>query len=321
MSKQFVKDLKDKDQIKSVFLASDKVLLTDRNGKRYLSLNLGDTTGAINARLWEKADEVEVLFNSGDFIWVKGHVQVYQNRRQIVLHDLRKANLDEYKVDDFIKGPSRKVDDLWADILKFISSVENPAIQQLLVQTINDRDVSEKLKLAPAAKSIHHAYMGGLLEHIVSICQVMDLIAQHYTWLQRDYLIFGAIYHDIGKIEELENKGGIQYSNRGRLVGHMGIALEYIDRYSKEIPGLSEELKDLLKHIVLSHHGKLEYGSPKTPVFPEAIVVNIIDDLDSKLNTLHHFMINEIEGEESWTRYHQGFDRYIYLDLLKKQLK
>ena len=321
MSKQFIKSLKEKDQVKSVFLASDKVVLNDRNGKPYLSLNLGDSTGAINARLWEKVDQVEPLFANGDFVWVKGHVQVFQNRRQIVLHDLRLAEEEEYSLDDFVRGPQRKIEDLWKDLLEFIKSVEEAPIQKLLQNTIDDKKLSALLKTSPAAKSIHHAYMGGLLEHIVSICQVMELISKHYTWLNRDYLIFGAIYHDIGKVEELVSKGGIQYSNKGRLVGHMGIALEYIDRYSKDVADFTEDLKDLLKHIVLSHHGRLEYGSPKTPVFPEAIVVNMIDDMDSKLNTLQQFMVNEMEGGESWSRYHQGFDRYIYLDLLKKQLK
>ena len=316
--KQFVQDLKEKDQIKSIFIATDKTVLVDRNGKKYLSINLRDSTGAINGRLWDRVEDVENVFTSGDFVWVKGHVQIYQNRRQVIIHDLRKADTAEVNFDNFINGTDRKIDDLWNDFIEFIHSIKNTHIAQLLKLTVNDEKNANQIKQAPAAKSIHHAYMGGLLEHIVSICQLMNFLASHYKNLDRDLLLFGAIFHDIGKIEELQLDAGIQYSSKGRLVGHMGIACEFIDKYSSQILGFPEELKNILKHIVLSHHGKLEYGSPKEPSFPEAIVVAMVDDLDSKLNTIFSFMEDELEGGESWTRYHQGFDRYFYLEIFKK---
>lgn len=319
--KQFVKDLQERDQIKSVFLASEKSVLTDRNGKSYLSLNLKDSSGSINARLWDRMEVVEPSFRSGDFVWVKGHVQVYQNRKQVVLHDLRLAAPSEYNLDDFAEGPERKIEDLWVDFVAFVNSIRDPNIRQLLLSMIRDPQITAKIKASPAAKSIHHSYMGGLLEHVVSICQMMVKLSDHYTFLNRDYLIFGAIFHDIGKIEELEVVGGTQYSNKGRLVGHMGIGCEYIDRYSRDILGFPEELKNRLKHIVLSHHGRLEYGSPVLPSFPEAYVVAVIDDLDSKLNTMMKFMQGELAGDEKWTRYHQGFDRYFYLDIFKEHIQ
>jgi 3'-5' exoribonuclease len=319
--KQFVKELKDKEQVKSVFLASDKAILTDRNGKSYLSLNLKDSSGAINARLWDRMEAVEPSFRSGDFIWIKGHVQVYQNRKQIVIHDLRPARSSEYTLDDFAQGPVRKIDELWQDFINFIASIEDVHIRTLLQNMTSENGIEIKIKAIPAAKSIHHSYMGGLLEHIVSICQLMDGLAKHYPWLTRDYLIFGAIFHDIGKIEELMIESGTQYSDKGRLVGHMAIGCEFIDDYSRDIADFPAELKDILKHIVLSHHGRLEYGSPVLPSFPEAYVVALIDDLDSKLNTMVKFMESELEGSEKWTRYNQGFDRYFYLEILKKKTR
>ncbi len=319
-NKQFIKDLQEKDQIKSVFIATDKVIMTDRNGKNYLSLNIKDATGSMNARMWDRADEYEGSFQSGDFVWVKGHVQVYQNRRQVVLHDIKPAPESDYNLDDFINGTEKSVDDLWKDYLEYLDSIEDPHIETFLKNISQNPEFQNLLKKAPAAKSIHHAYMGGLLEHIISICGLMDAVASHYSWLNRDYLIFGAIFHDIGKVEELVFESGIQYSDKGKLVGHMNIACSYIDKYSQDIDGMTELKRDILKHIVLSHHGKLEYGSPKLPFFPEAMIVAMIDDLDSKLNTIFKFMESELEGGESWSRFHQGFERYFYLDIFREKL-
>ncbi|NQZ02313.1 MAG: HD domain-containing protein [Bdellovibrionales bacterium] len=320
-SKQFVKDLSDKDQIKSVFLAADKVSLSDRNGKRYLSVNLKDSSGSINARIWDNVDKIEPTFNSGDFVWVKGHVQVYQNRKQVVVHDLKPAGEEEVNLSDFVKESALSPDVLKERLEKYVKSIQDVHIRTLLENVFADDEIRSLIMKAPAAKSIHHAYMGGLLEHVISICDVMEKISDHYPMLNRDLLIFGAIFHDIGKVYELKIESGIQYTSKGRLVGHMGIACEFIDRFSESIDGFPDELNDILKHIVLSHHGRLEYGSPKLPAFPEAVVVNMIDDLDSKLNTIFGYMQAELEGGESWTRYHQGFDRYFYLDIFKKQLK
>ena len=194
-------------------------------------------------------------------------------------------------------------------------------IRQLLEDSLNDEEIRQALIRAPAAKTIHHAYMGGLLEHIVSICGVMQGLASHYSFLNLDYLLFGAIFHDLGKIRELKIEEGIQYTDAGRLVGHMGIAADIIENKSQKILGFSEEKKNLLKHIVYSHHGKLEYGSLKTPAFPEAYVVAMIDDLDSKLNTMVDFMKEELTSGEKWTRYHQGFDRYFFLEILRAKLE
>lgn len=319
-NKQFIRDLEEKDQIKSVFIATDKVVMTDRNGKNYLSLNIKDATGSINARMWDRVDEYENSFQSGDFVWIKGHVQVYQNRRQVILHDIKQAPEGDYNLDDFVSGTEKSVDDLWKEFLGYLDSIEDVQIQKLLKDMSQDAEFQGLLKKAPAAKSIHHAYMGGLLEHIISICGLMDAVASHYKWLNRDYLIFGAIFHDIGKVEELVFESGIQYSDKGKLVGHMNIACGYVDKYSRNIEGMTELKKDILKHIILSHHGKLEYGSPKLPFFPEAMIVAMIDDLDSKLNTIFKFMESELEGGESWSRFHQGFERYFYMDIFRQKL-
>jgi 3'-5' exoribonuclease len=203
-----------------------------------------------------------------------------------------------------------------------VAKMKNPFIRELVEKTLTDPKLQDVLLRAPAAKTIHHAYRGGLLEHIHSIAGVMEALVKHYSFLDRDLLIFGAIYHDIGKIYELDLSEGIHYTQSGRLVGHMALACEMIDAKASAIPDFPSDVKDVLKHIVLSHHGKLEYGSPKLPMMPEAIVVAMIDDLDSKMNTLFHFLKNEVQNvpeNEKWSHYHPGFESYFFLDFFRKQ--
>jgi 3'-5' exoribonuclease len=240
---------------------------------------------------------------------------------QVIGQDIQKAQPGDFQIKDLIRSAAGDIGELRKKLDARIASVGDQHIRELLEKTIGDPEVSGALLKAPAAKSIHHAYLGGLLEHIVSILDVMESISKHYAFLNRDLLFFGAIYHDIGKIFELGFDNGIHYTDRGRLVGHMGIACEMIDEKSKTINSFPKELKDILKHIVLSHHGKLEYGSPKLPMLAEAVVVAMIDDLDSKLNTISQFLTSEasqLPSQEKWSRYHPGFERYFYLGYFKK---
>lgn len=285
-----------------------------------MSFTLSDASGGLNARLWDKVDQVSGTFQSGDFVEVKGHVQLYQNRLQVVVHDVKKSELGEHDLRDFVPESKSDPQKVLAEILTLVETVKDPHIRQLLDDTLRDPDIRGLLLRAPAAKTIHHAYMGGLLEHILSICKLMQALAAHYDFLNLDYLLFGAIYHDIGKTFELKIEDGIKYTDAGRLVGHMGIACDMIEAKAGKILGFPQDLKDLLKHIVYSHHGRLEYGSPKTPSFPEAFVVAMIDDLDSKLNTMVEFMKEELGTGEKWTRYHSGFDRYFFLEILRERL-
>lgn len=320
-AKKFIKDLKEKEHFQTFFHVTDKSLGVDRNGKAYMSLHLADATGSINARVFERVDEMAPTFQAGDFIKMKGFVQSFQGRLQLIGQDIQKALPNEVQVSDLIRSAAGNLDELHARLTKVVSSLKDEWVKKLLHAVLSDQEVSTLLMKAPAAKSIHHAYLGGLLEHIMSIVDIMESLAKHYPFLKRDLLIFGAIFHDIGKIYELSFDSGIHYSDRGRLVGHMAIACEMIDEKVREMKGFPDDLKDILKHIVLSHHGKLEYGSPKLPMLPEALVVAMIDDLDSKLNTISQFLSNEVKqlpAEEKWSRYHGGLERYFYLDLFRK---
>ena len=317
-AKKYIRDLVEKENFISIFLASDKNLGTDKNGKPYLTVNLRDASGLLNGRLFEKVEESSRLFDAGDFVRIKGHVHVFQNRRQIVIHDIRKADASEVNVKDYIAKGQLDPEETFKKLSDMVSGISNDFIRQLVQEVFADEEIRKALLVAPAAKSIHHAYMGGLIEHILSITQLLRAVAIQYPKLDEDLLIFGGIFHDIGKIWELSLGSGIQYTDKGRLVGHMVLACELVDKKSAQIFGFPDKLRDVLKHIILSHHGKLEYGSPKLPSLPEAVVVAMIDDLDSRMNNILGFMKDELESGESWTRYNPQFDCCFYLDHFRK---
>jgi len=315
-----IKMLADKEPIADrPLLVKDKVLGVGKNGKSFLSLLIGDKTGHIDGRIWDRVDEIADSFAIGDIVLVKGLVQVYQNRKQIIIHKIEKAPVESYSKDDFqIEMAQVDAHALYSELITIINTVEASPIKQILLDSVQDDEIKKLLLKAPAAKSIHHAHRGGLIEHIISICKLMKSVASHYAHLNYDLLIFGAIYHDLGKVWELEiNKDMIQYSHKGRLLGHMQLACELIDKKSQRILGFPEDLREILKHIVLSHHGKIEYGSPVRPYIMEAFVVASIDEFDSKMDTMFSFIKAERETGDSWSRYSEHFDRYFYLENLK----
>lgn len=317
MERQLIKDLKDKDGVDSLYLVKEKNLALGKNGRLYMSLKLGDKTGNIDSRLWDNVEDISRSFEVGDIVKIRGQVQVYQSRRQLVVHRLERVETDNVDFEEFILTGEVNVEDMWAKLVKIFSTIRNPHLKILVASVLEDPEIKPLLMKAPAAKTIHHAWQGGLLEHILSISQTMEFMAQHYSFLNRDLLLFGALFHDIGKIWELSYENQISYTDRGRLIGHMEIACELIDKKIQKIFGFPEELRDLCKHIILSHHGKLEYGSPKRPKFIEAYIVSMIDELDSKVSTLRTMLSEERQEGQKWSKYSEMFDRYFLVDDLK----
>jgi len=321
MAKVFVKDLQEKQTFHSFFLIREKTVLTGKNGKTYITTLLADRTGAVDARVWDNVEALSNLFQSGDIVRVKGQVQIFQGRRQVIIHRLEKALSQDYNPDDFVSASRREPEEMLAELLRLADGMQDRNIRQLTLDVLNDPEIRKRMLIAPAAKNIHHAYAGGLIEHILSICGLMTAIAAHYARQQveikLDLLLFGAIFHDIGKVWELDIGNGITYTDRGKLIGHMVLAVELVEKKASRILAFPEELKDLLKHIILSHHGRMEYGSPKVPMFLEAFIVAAIDDFDSKINTIDGFIKNEREATqgsgEKWSKYNQLFERYFLL--------
>jgi len=320
-----IRQLSDKDVISErIFLVKDKSLGVGKTGKSFLTLLIGDQTGQIDGRIWDNVEELQSKFEIGDLIKIKGLVQIYNQRKQIIIHRLEKIvdgtlNKDDYKIKERLLDTHA----LYSELFQITQQIEIPALKQLVQDCLQDDEIKTKLLSAPAAKTIHHAHRGGLLEHIVSISKIMLFMGQHYPYLNKDLLLFGAIFHDLGKIWELDYTAQqqIYYTQSGQLLGHMLLSCELIEKKSQRILGFPEDLKVILKHIVLSHHGKLEHGSPKKPMFPEAMVVAMIDDFDSKMDTMMGFINQERLAGESWSRYNENFERFFMLEDLKQKWK
>lgn len=313
----FVSELSDKMSVESVFLIREKHFGTGKNGKSFLTLQLADRSGSVDSRVWENAEAMQLIYQLGDIVRVKGVIQLFQSRLQLIVHKMEKIDAASVESDLLIAASRRSPEVMEADLHDIVAKLEAGPIRALLQNTLNEPEVKKRLRTHPAAKTIHHAYRSGLLEHILSIAKLMNLIHAHYTsegvTLDRSLLVFGAIFHDIGKLWELEGEGPYGYSDRGRLLGHMSIAVELVERKSAEIPELDDRTKDKLKHIILSHHGRLEYGSPKEPMFLEAMIVAMVDDFDSKVNTIHHFVEAERASGAEWSRLHPQLGRYLLL--------
>jgi 3'-5' exoribonuclease len=314
MTKVFVEELKDKDAVDAVFLVRSKNTPVGKTGKSYLAVVLADKTGHIDGRAWDNIDVISTHFQVDDFVRVKGSVNVYQNRRQVIINQIAKVPRGEILPSDFLKVSTQDSDVMLKTLLAIVNGMKNKYLKSLCLETLEDPEIQAKYIKCPAARTIHHAWIGGLLEHTLSICKIMLFLSTHYEGVDLDMLIVGAIFHDIGKIWELSFDNNISYTNVGKLVGHLVMGSELIEKKASGIKGFPDDLKILCKHLVLSHHGKLEYGSPKLPMTLEALIVSFIDDFDSKVNALQTFLKQDSASSkgESWTGHNQIFERYFF---------
>jgi 3'-5' exoribonuclease len=286
-----------------------------------MNLVFMDRTGDIEGRIWDDAQKYASMAAKDRYVQVEGKIQSYQNRKQIVVHKLHALRDDEVTAGDYFAESSSDFEGLHAKLLEFVASMEDPHYRRLAESVLKDDvEVIAGLKNAPAAKTVHHAFRGGLLEHMVSVSGLLDRVARHYEAgkekLNRDLLLLGGFFHDIGKIWELSYEKVTDYTTEGRLIGHLVMGVELIEKkvneLSKEFPeGFPTDKKLLAKHMVLAHHGKLEFGSPKEPQVLEALVVHMIDDLDSKINAIQTFIESDL-APGNWTGLNRMYERYFY---------
>ncbi len=267
------------------FAASMKSLRDKKDGGKYLALILTDRTGSMEARMWDDAAEASPEFEQGDVIKVKAQICRYQERLQMRVERIRAALDSEYDPVDFLPATEKDVDVLWAELNNYVASFTEPHLKALLRAFLDDPEIAAAFRQAPAAKAMHHAWLGGLLEHVVSLMGVCDLAATHYPEIHRDLLMTGAMLHDIGKLRELIWKKSFEYTVEGQLLGHITIGLGMIEKKLETLPDFPPRLRVLVEHLVLSHHGKYEFGSPKLPMVPEAILLHYLDDMDAKMQT------------------------------------
>ena len=269
------------------FLVLTKQQRTTKQNKAYLNLMLGDKTGPIEARVWELTDpRITKDFNRGDMVKVRGSISRYEDRAQMKVDQLRKAQAGEADKLDMLPATSQDVGALWRQLEASVESLANPDLKRLLHALLADTELAQAYREAPAARQLHHAWLGGLLEHVVSLLGLADRVAAHYPLIDRDLLITGVILHDIGKIRELEWETGFDYTVEGVLLGHIQMGVDLVEKTIEGLPGFPDRLRTLVLHMILSHHGKLEFGSPKLPMIPEALVLNFLDDLDAKMQAM-----------------------------------
>ncbi len=295
--------------ITSNFVVASKQVKNKKNGELYLALVLADRTGQVQANMWDNVADALHSFEQDDFIKVKGMVQKYNGRWQLTLHKIRKLGDTEIDYSDYLPKTSKDIDQLWRTLGEFVESFQNPWLKRLVKDFMADEAISTAYRNAPAAKTLHHAYVGGLLDHVVSLFTVCDLTSRNYPQVNRDLLLTGAFLHDIGKIHELAYQRSITYTTKGQLLGHMIIELEMLHEKLAHIPGFPSELKILIEHLIISHHGQYEFGSPKLPMFPEALMLHYLDDLDSKMESMRAQFEREGEIESAWASYNPSLGR------------
>jgi 3'-5' exoribonuclease len=295
--------------ITSSFVVASKQVKAKKNGEPYLALVLADRSGQIEAKMWDNVDEFIAIFEQDDFLKIKGLINKYKNRFQLTINNLRRMEEAEIDYTDYLPKTTKDIGELWRTVTEFVGTFQDPHLKSLVELFMADAEIAERYRNAPAAKTLHHAYIGGLLDHVVSLFRSCDLMSRNYPQINRDLLLTGAFLHDIGKIQELTYNRAFSYTTRGQLLGHMIIELELLQAKLAQLPGFPQELKTLLEHMIISHHGQYDFGSPKLPMFPEALMLHYLDDLDSKMEAMRAHFERESELEGPWTSYNASLDR------------
>jgi len=306
----WVKDIEVDDRVSGVYVAKMKRLAMTKKGDPFLSLTLADRTGEIEARMWDRAEVFSSSFVEGDILDVEGHASSFRDQVQVTLSSLQVSE-DVGDPTLFLEATPKDVNMMMTALMQMAREIRNPHLKTLIDRFLADRRFVAQFRKAPAAKGFHHSYIGGLLEHTLSVCEMIRSVAEHYPELDRDLLWTGGFLHDIGKTRELKFDITIDYTDEGRLLGHLTLGVAMVDEMLSGMKDFPQDLAMLLQHLILSHHGEYEFGSPKRPKFLEAFALHLIDDLDAKINGLGRFMEKDQHGG-TWTDFNRLFGRYFF---------
>jgi 3'-5' exoribonuclease len=311
---QFISKLREDQQVNDIFIVRQKQISTGRTGRNYLRISLGDKTGTMEARVWEGAEEIGARFNQGDPVYITGLVTAYQGILQIKAQYVERLDAsDAAKIDwsDYLPSAERPAAEMLAELFAILDTLRDPDIARLVGAFRSDKAFVEAFSFSPAAKAMHHAYVGGLLEHTLGCVRLADRLAPLYR-VNRELLVTGAFLHDVGKIRELDARTGFDYTDEGKLLGHILMGVLMLREKAAALPGFPEEKLLHLEHLILSHHGELEWGSPKRPKTVEALALHAIDNIDAKLAAADRSISLEEANEGNWTSYQKIFDRPLY---------
>ncbi len=308
-------------RVSGLYLAKEKKALRGKTGKGYLLVRLADKTGEVEARVWDRVEELGGRFQAGDLVRVSGDASIYQGVLQVRIQDLEThSSLEPQHLEEFVPGYRAQMalsQQRLSELEEILEKIEAGALRELALDFLRDPQLREGWLLAPAAKRLHHARLGGLLEHTLSVCRMTCLVLNHYPLLRKDLLLVAGVLHDVGKIKELKEPWRPDYTTEGRLLGHVVIGLRMLDERLGRHPEISQEEAMLLRHMIASHHGQLEFGSPKRPKTLEALVLYMLDDLDAKVDAFQHHLWEDPGEGDGWTSYHSMFERYLYRGLLQ----
>lgn len=308
----YIENLKAGEKINSAFLVTEKNVAYSQKGSAYLNLRLKDKSGEIDAKVWENALEWDDRFKKGDVVHISGRVLSYKNSLQVSVLELKKLTDDLVDLSDYLAVAKLSPESMFAELATYIEQIQTPCLKELLNAFFQDEKTKALFMKAPAAKGFHHSYLCGLLEHTLSVTKMLHMTQKHYQNVNGDLLLAGGILHDIGKIYEFDFDRLVRYSDEGRLIGHIVMGLEMVNEKIASIKDFPQQLAMELRHLILSHHGSLEFGSPKRPKTLESLIVHHIDDLDAKINAFETFVAEAPDDDTNWTPFHKLLDRYLY---------
>jgi len=312
MERTFIKEIRENELVEGVFWVKEKATPLSRSGAPYLRVRLADRTGEIEGRVWDGVEEFADLFDRDDFIRIKAQATSYQDRVQLNIKSIKKVDEAEVSLDEFLPSSLRDPEEMLAELAGISQGIENNHLKQLVMAFLENEEFIPLFKRAPGAKRLHHSFLGGLLEHTLSVVNLIQKIKGYYEGINHDLLLAGGMLHDIGKVYELSYERSFDYTDTGRLVGHIVMGVEMVDKEIARIEGFPSELAMLMKHLLLSHHGLHEWGSPTRPMTLEAQILHHLDDLDAKVKGIQEFMQKAQEGA-TWTDYHRMFERFFYI--------
>ena len=307
---RFISELHEGETVSATYLCKNKQMLKTKAGKTYCSMALQDKTGLLDAKIWEMSNAIE-NFEAMDFIHVEGQLTCFQNSLQLNVRRARRAQEGEYDPADYIPTSKRDIKEMFGDLITYVNSIQNPYLSKLAKSFfVEDKEFQKRFMYHSAAKSVHHSFMGGLVEHTLGVVKLSDYLATSYPFLNRDILVTAAMFHDIGKTVELSNFPENDYTDDGQLLGHIYIGTEMIGERIRTIPNFPHKLSSQLRHCILAHHGELEYGSPKKPATAEALALSYADNTDAKLQTVREILESGDEKTE-WLGYNRFFESNI----------
>ncbi len=310
-TKKYVTDIRAGEIVNAVFSLAEKRMAHKRDGNPFLNITLADKTGQIKGVVWDNVAQMSDAAATGDFVQITATAGEYRGGLQLVVKSLAPVPVENVAPDDFLPTCSRDVDQMFLRLKAVVDTISTPCLAELMTAFWEDDLFVQRFKRAPAAKMMHHAYLGGLLEHTLSMALLADKIAGHYSGIDRDLLLVGAVLHDVGKVRELSYQHRIDYTDEGRLLSHIAIGLEMVETQISRLDDFPAEMSTLIKHMLVSHHGAREFGSPEPPKTIEAVLLNYIDEIDSRLNSIREFMATE-DPQAVWTSYHRLLERHFY---------